>query len=131
MISTRQPSLSTIGLGFLGSGGVGGSDVPALFFGTGLSFSFSGSKSSFISIGPSQSGSAKRRLTFRKSITTKWVLPSFSRRRVPRPMICLNSVIEPIISSKTISFVILQSEPVESSLEVVAMTGYFSRTEIK
>ncbi|EJW95666.1 hypothetical protein EVA_16226 [gut metagenome] len=53
----------------------------------------------------------------------KCVLPSFSRSLVPRPIICLNSVIEPIISSKTISFVILQSAPVDSSLDVVAITG--------
>ena len=83
----------------------------------------SGSKPSSISIGPSQSGSAKRRVTFRKSITTKWFLPSFSLKRVPRPIICLNSVMEPIISSRTINFVILQSAPVESSFDVVAITG--------
>ena len=56
-------------------------------------------------------------------MTTKDILPSASRIRVPRPMICLNSVMEPIIWSRTISFVILQSAPVVRSLEVVAITG--------
>ena len=64
-------------------------------------------------------------------MTVKLSLPSFSRRRVPRPMICLNSVMEPIIWSRTMSFTILQSVPVERSLEVVAMTGYFEETEMK
>ena len=67
----------------------------------------------------------------RKSMTAKWVLPSFSRSRVPRPMICLNSVMEPIILSSTISLTILQSAPVESSSDVVAMTGPSEDVEIK
>ena len=46
-------------------------------------------------------------------------------------MICLNSVMEPIISSSTMSFVILQSAPVERSLEVVAMTGPSELVEMK
>ena len=46
-------------------------------------------------------------------------------------MICLNSVMEPIISSRTMSFVILQSAPVESSLEVVAITGPSFDVEMK
>mgnify|MGYP006922431272 CR=1 FL=1 len=52
-------------------------------------------------------------------------------QQVATPMICLNSVMEPIISSRTINLTILQSTPVESSLDVVAITGYFSPTEIK
>ena len=42
-----------------------------------------------------------------KRQTIKWVFPSFSRILVPLPIICLNSVIELIHSSKTMSFVIL------------------------
>ena len=38
---------------------------------------------------------------------------------------------DPIISSKTMSFVILQSAPVDKSLDVVAMTGYGAETEMK
>ena len=67
----------------------------------------------------------------RKSMLTKWVWPSAGRKRVPRPMICLNSVMEFTTSSRTMSLVILQSTPVESSLEVVAMTGYSELTEMK
>ena len=61
----------------------------------------------------------------------KLILPSFSRSRVPRPTICLNMVMEEMVLSKTMTFVILQSTPVERSSEVVAMTGYFALTEIK
>ena len=50
---------------------------------------------------------------------------------LPRPTICLNSVIELIRWSRAISFTILQSTPVESSLLVVAMTGVFEETEMK
>ena len=46
-------------------------------------------------------------------------------------MICLNCVMELMFLSSTISFVILQSEPVDRSSEVVAMTGYFEATEMK
>ena len=128
MIRTLQPFSSTIGVGsFSWESGVVGFPSGISFGGN--SFPLDEPNSSSISRGPSQSGSANKRVTFRKSITAKWVLPSFSRSRVPRPMICLNSVIEPIISSKTISLVILQSAPVERSLEVVAITGYFWVTE--
>ena len=67
----------------------------------------------------------------RKSMMVKCVLPSFSRMRVPRPTICLNSVIELMLWSSTISFTILQSTPVESNLLVVAMTGYLDEIEMK
>ena len=131
MMRTVQPSASTTGTWRGGSGSTSGSPSPPSGLpprGTRLP---PGAKPSSISMGPSQSGSANKRVTARKSITTKCVLPSFSRRRVPRPMICLNSVMELIISSSTISLVILQSAPVESSLEVVAITGYFAPTEMK
>ena len=45
--------------------------------------------------------------------------------------ILMRKVIELISSSMTMSFTILQSEPVERSFDVVAITGYFSPTEIK
>ena len=61
----------------------------------------------------------------------KCVLPSRSRMRVPRPTICLNSVMELMFWSSTMSFTILQSTPVESSLLVVAMTGNSDETEMK
>lgn len=64
-------------------------------------------------------------------MTSKWVLPSSARRRVPRPMICLNSVMELIHLSMTMSFTILQSTPVERSWEVTAMTGVGAETEMK
>ncbi len=43
--------------------------------------------------------------------------------RVPRPMICLNSVMELILESRTMSLQVWASTPVVISLEVVAMTG--------
>ena len=46
-------------------------------------------------------------------------------------MICLNSVMELIILSSTMSFTILQSSPVDSSLEVVAITGVSAEVEMK
>ena len=51
--------------------------------------------------------------------------------RVPRPMICLNSVIDLISLSSTISLQVLQSTPVVISLDVVTMAGYFSLGSIK
>ena len=46
-------------------------------------------------------------------------------------MICLNSVMELIILSSTMSLTILQSSPVDSSLEVVAITGVSAEVEMK
>ena len=43
--------------------------------------------------------------------------------RVPRPMICLNSVIELMRLSSTISWQVCASTPVVISCDVVAMTG--------
>ena len=43
--------------------------------------------------------------------------------RVPRPMICLNSVIEPIERSRTTSLHVCASTPVLMSRLVTAMTG--------
>ena len=50
-------------------------------------------------------------------------LPNSSLMRVPRPMICLNSVIDLMVWSSTISLQVWASTPVLRSLEVVAMTG--------
>ena len=44
---------------------------------------------------------------------------------MPRPTICLNSVIEPTSRSSTISRQVCASTPVESSREVVTSTGIF------
>src|SRR5699024_2934661 len=83
------------------------------------------SSSSIITIGsPSNSGSAKSLHAFLKSIIVKYSLPYFGFNLVPRPIICLNSVIELILLSSTISLHVLQSTPVVSSLEVVTITGY-------
>ena len=106
-----------------GTGGLGGTG------GFGGNF-FLGSSGS-ISTSPSQSGSANNLVTPLKSIMEKCVLPSLSLILVPLPIICLNSVIEPMFSSRTMSFTILQSVPVESNFDVVAITGYFDDTEIK
>ena len=46
-------------------------------------------------------------------------------------MICLNIVIEVMFSSSAMSRTILQSTPVESSCDVVAMTGVGEATEMK
>jgi hypothetical protein len=54
-----------------------------------------------------------------------------SRKRVPRPMICLNSVIELMFWSRTISLQVLASTPVVKSLDVVTITGYGSSLSIK
>src|SRR5674476_281158 len=43
--------------------------------------------------------------------------------RVPRPMICLNSVMELMRLSRTIKWQVWASTPVDISCEVVAMTG--------
>ena len=43
---------------------------------------------------------------------------------MPRPMICLNSVIDWIGWSSTMSLQVCASTPVVSSFEVVAITGY-------
>ncbi|MOA54660.1 hypothetical protein D3C78_1783210 [compost metagenome] len=50
-------------------------------------------------------------------------LPWSSLMRVPRPMICLNSVIDLMCWSRTISLQVCASTPVVISLLVVAMTG--------
>ena len=51
--------------------------------------------------------------------------------RVPRPTICLNSVIEPTARSSTISRQVCASTPVDSSREVVTMTGYLDSGSMK
>ncbi len=51
----------------------------------------------------------------------KYSLPSKSR--VPRPMICLNSIIELIGRISTMLRTLLASTPVESFCEVVRMVG--------
>ncbi len=43
--------------------------------------------------------------------------------RVPRPMICLNSVMDLICLSSTIRWQVWASTPVDMSWEVTAMTG--------
>jgi hypothetical protein len=43
--------------------------------------------------------------------------------RVPRPTICLNSIIDSMRWSSTMSLQVLASTPVVRSFEVVAMTG--------
>jgi hypothetical protein len=43
--------------------------------------------------------------------------------RVPRPIICLNSVMELMLRSRTTSLQVLASTPVDMSLLVQAMTG--------
>jgi hypothetical protein len=45
------------------------------------------------------------------------------KSRVPRPMICLNSAMEPTGRNSTMLRQVGMSTPVESSFEVVAMTG--------
>ena len=47
-----------------------------------------------------------------------------SLTRVPRPIICLNSVIEPIVLSSTIILHVSASTPVLINLDVTAITGY-------
>ena len=44
--------------------------------------------------------------------------------RVPRPMICLNSVIDWMRWSSTMTLQVWASTPVVISFDVVAMTGY-------
>ena len=45
---------------------------------------------------------------------------------MPRPTICLNSVIEPTARSRTMRRQVWASTPVESSRDVVTRTGYFA-----
>ena len=53
--------------------------------------------------------------------------------RVPRPMICLNSVMpcSPKRLSNAITLHVLQLTPVVSSFEVVTTAGYFSSGSMK
>jgi len=46
-------------------------------------------------------------------------------------IICLNSVIEPILASKTINLQVLASTQVVNNFEVVSIVGYFSFASIK
>ena len=80
---------------------------------------------------PSNSGSLNSWVAFLKSRISKCHLPLSVRRRVPRPTICLNSVIEPISLSITISPQVLQSTPVDSISDVVTTQGYFWSTSMK
>src|SRR6266542_848832 len=50
-------------------------------------------------------------------------LSSSGYRRVPRPMICLKSTIDPMGLNRTMFLTVGRSTPVERSLEVVAITG--------
>ena len=50
---------------------------------------------------------------------------------MPRPTICLNSVMEPTGRSSTMSRQVWASTPVESSREVVTRTGYFASGSMK
>ena len=72
---------------------------------------------------PSNAGSLNFAVALRKSSISKCHLPLSFLSRVPRPMICLNSVIEPISLSMTINPQVLQSTPVDRSSEVVTITG--------
>ncbi len=51
------------------------------------------------------------------------VLSKSSRMRVPRPMICLNSEVDWMFWSITITFTVCVSTPVVRSFEVVTITG--------
>ena len=51
--------------------------------------------------------------------------------RVPRPTICLNSVIDPTSRSSTISRQVWTSTPVESRRDVVTRTGYLDSGSMK
>ena len=50
---------------------------------------------------------------------------------VPRPTICLNSVMEPTARSSTMRWHVWPSTPVERSREVVTRTGYFASGSMK
>ena len=80
---------------------------------------------------PSKSGSAKSRVDPRKSMIVKNSLPCSGSSRVPRPTICLNSVIDPMLDSKTMSLIVLTLTPVVSSFDVVTSVGYCSLTAAK
>ncbi len=82
-------------------------------------------------VSPSNCGSAKRSVAFRKSKMVKYSFPYSSLMRVPRPIICLNLVMELILESRTITLQVWASTPVVISSEVVAITGYFSSGLIK
>ena len=111
MISTSQPFLSMIGLYF----GLVTSITEVVFD--------SLPKSPSIITSPSHAGSAKCLLTPRKSIITNENLFAFSTIRVPRPIICLNCVIEEMFLSMAINFTVFVSTPVDKSSDVVAITG--------
>ena len=74
---------------------------------------------------PSKSLSANLSVTLLKSIIVKYCFPYSSLIRVPRPIICLNSVMEPVFSSRQITLQVCASVPVLISFEVVAITGNF------
>src|SRR5438552_4090838 len=57
----------------------------------------------------------------------KYNLPASSRTRVPRPMICLNSVIELITRTSTMFLHVGASIPVVSNCDVVRITGVARR----
>ena len=50
-------------------------------------------------------------------------LSSSANNRVPRPIICLNIAIEPTVLNKTMLRTVGRSTPVDSSCDVVAITG--------
>ncbi|MNY38632.1 hypothetical protein D3C86_1732700 [compost metagenome] len=72
---------------------------------------------------PSKRGSANSSVAFLKSRMVNQSLPYLSSIRVPRPMICLNLVMDWMFWSSTTSLQVLASTPVVISSEVVAMTG--------
>ncbi|MCY1535139.1 hypothetical protein D9M68_705310 [compost metagenome] len=92
-----------------GSGGATGASAPGSYTCTGS---------------PSKSLSANSSVARLKSRIVNQVLPRSSRSRVPRPMICLNRVIDLMPWSSTMSLQVCASTPVLMSLEVVAITGY-------
>ena len=50
---------------------------------------------------------------------------------MPRPIICLNSIIEFILFSNTINLQVLASTPVVINFDVVTIVGYFSLGSMK
>ena len=62
---------------------------------------------------------------------SKLSLSSSGNSRVPRPMICLKSTIEPIGLKRTTFRSVGMSTPVPRSFEVVAITGVADSTSIR
>ena len=111
------------------SGGSGGSGCASGGRSSGVSSSSGGTGGSsglgsYICTGsPSKAGSAKSSVAFLKSMIENQNLSKSSLMRVPRPMICLNSVMDWMRLSSTMSLQVWASTPVLMSCEVVAMTG--------